>query len=94
MLSRQATHLRTAQLRPLARAWAQLGLWPEEMRAWIAAVGVDRASVVRDGITAGIALSAMDVVPDGVRVKQRLRGGEPAFLVMARATSCRRSLSG
>lgn len=93
MLSRQAPHLRTGQLRPLARAWARLGLWPEEMRAWISAVGVDRAAVVRDCITAGIALSAMDVVLDGVRVKQRLRGGESAFSVLARATGCGRNLS-
>jgi hypothetical protein len=93
MLSRQARHLRTAQLRPVARDWAQLGLWPEEMQGWIGAVGVDSAAVVRDCGTAGIALAAMDVVLDGVRVKQRLRGGEPAFSVLARAASCGRSLS-
>ncbi len=87
MLSRQAPHLRTPHLRPLAKAWAQLGLWPHEMRAWMGAVGVDHAAVVRDCITAGIALSAMDTVLDGVRVKQRLRGGEPAFSVLARAES-------
>jgi hypothetical protein len=93
MLSRQARHLRTAQLRLLARDWAQLGLWPEEMQGWISAVGVDSAAVVRDCGTAGIALAAMDLVLDGVRVKQRLRGGEPAFSVLARAASCGRSLS-
>jgi len=93
MLSRQATHLRTAQLRPLARDWARLRLLPEEMQVWIGPVGVDRYAVVRDCITAGIALAAMDVVLDGIRVKQRLRGGEPAFSVLARAASCGRSLS-
>ncbi|MFJ6686295.1 hypothetical protein [Streptomyces werraensis] len=93
LLSRQAPHLRTAQLRPLARDWARLGLWPGEMQVWIGAVGVDRAAVVRDCGTAGIALAAMDVVLDGVCVKQRLRGGEPAFSVLARAASCGRSLS-
>jgi hypothetical protein len=87
MLSRQAPHLRTPHLRPLAKAWAQLGLWPHEMRAWMGTVGVDHAAVVRDCITAGNALSAMDTVLDGVRVKQRLRGGEPAFSVLARAES-------
>jgi hypothetical protein len=63
------------------------------MQGWIGAVGVDRFAVVRDCITAGIALAARDVVLDGVRVKQRLRGGEPAFSVLARAASCGRSLS-
>jgi hypothetical protein len=69
--------------RPLARIWAQLGLWPEQTRAWIAAVGVDGAALVRDCIAAGIALSAMDAVLDGVRVKQRLQGGEPALSALA-----------
>ncbi|MFI7020367.1 hypothetical protein [Streptomyces sp. NPDC050164] len=92
ILNRQAPHLRTAQLRPRAQAWAQLGLWPEEMQAWIGALGVDRAAVVLDCTTAGIALSAMDVVLDGIRAKRLLRGGEPAFSVLARAASCGRSL--
>ncbi|MFF2205166.1 hypothetical protein [Streptomyces sp. NPDC058145] len=43
--------------------------------------------------TAGIALSAMDLSPDGVRVKERLWGGEPAFSVLARPAACGRSLS-
>ncbi|MGX1487746.1 hypothetical protein RKD41_000005 [Streptomyces tendae] len=50
-----------------------LGLWPEEMQAWIAAVGWTS----RGRITAGIALSTMDVVLDGARVKQRLRAARP-----------------
>ncbi|MFE9069060.1 hypothetical protein [Streptomyces violaceusniger] len=49
--------------------------------------------IVMECRQAGIALSAMDVVLDGVRVKQRLRCGEPAFSVLARATSSGRSLS-
>ncbi|WP_318218967.1 hypothetical protein [Streptomyces sp. SCL15-6] len=93
VLSRQAPHLRTAELRSRARSWAQLGLWPEEMTAWIDAVGVDGAAIARDCRQAGIALSAMDVVLDGGRVKERLRGGEPAFSVLARAASYGRSLS-
>ncbi|MGX4695050.1 hypothetical protein [Streptomyces sp. JNUCC 63] len=93
LLSRQAVHLRPAELRTRARAWAQAGLWPQEMEAWIAAVGVDGAAIARDCRQAGIALSVMDVVLDGVRVKQRLRGGEPALSVQARAASCERPLS-
>jgi hypothetical protein len=54
MLSRRALHLRTAELRTRARAWAQVGLWPEEMDAWIGAVGVDSAAVARDCQEAGI----------------------------------------
>jgi hypothetical protein len=41
----------------------------------------------------GIALSAMDVVLDGVRVRQRLRDGESVPVVLACAVSCGRSLS-
>lgn len=69
-----------------------MGLWPEEMQAWIAALGVDGAAVARDCRTAGIALSAMTLVLDGMRVKHRLRGGESAFSVLARAADCGRSL--
>lgn len=86
-------HLRTAELRTRARAWARLRLWPEEMQAWIAAVGVDGAAVARDCRTAGITLAAMGVVLDGMRVKHRLRGGESAFSVLARAAACGRSLN-
>ncbi|MFF7359053.1 hypothetical protein ACFZA1_41640 [Streptomyces filipinensis] len=93
LLSRQALHLRTPELRTRARARARLGLWPEEMQAWIAAVGVDGAAVARDCRTAGIALAAMGVVLDGMRVKHRLRGGESAFSVLARAAACGRSLN-
>ncbi|MFF3639082.1 hypothetical protein [Streptomyces sp. NPDC002250] len=66
---------------------------PEEMRGWIAAVGVDGAAIARDCRTAGIALAAMGVVLDGVRVKHRLRGRESAFSVLARAAACGRSLN-
>ncbi len=92
MLSRQAPHLRTPELRTRARAWARVGLWPQEMQAWIAALGVDGAATARDCRTAGIALSAMGVVLAGMRVKHRLRGGESAFSVMARAAAGGRSL--
>ncbi|WP_333754874.1 hypothetical protein [Streptomyces sp. IBSBF 3352] len=51
------------------------------LQAWIAASGVERAAVVRDCITAGIVLSAMDVVLDSAHVKQRLRGGESTFSI-------------
>lgn len=78
-------------MRTRARAWARVGLWPEEMRAWIAALGVDGAALARDCRTAGIALSAMGVVLDGMRVKHRLRGGEGAFSVLARAAACGRA---
>ncbi len=70
-----------------------MGLWPQETEAWIGAVGVDAATIARDCRTAGIALSAMNVPLDGRRVKDRLRGGEPAFSVLARAAVCGRSLS-
>ncbi|MEU6557398.1 hypothetical protein ABZ915_45360 [Streptomyces sp. NPDC046915] len=93
MLSRQAVNLRGPELRSRAQAWVRLGLWPQEMEAWIGAVGVDGAAIARDCRTAGIALSAMNVSLDGRRVKERLRGGEPAFSVLARATACGRSLS-
>ncbi|MET7489500.1 hypothetical protein [Streptomyces sp. NPDC005538] len=93
VLSRRAGHLRRPELRDLAQAWTRVGLWPAEMEAWIGAVGVNGASIARDCRTAGIAVSAMDIVLDGMRVKQRLRGGEPAFSVLARATACGRSLS-
>ncbi|KUN75565.1 hypothetical protein [Streptomyces griseoruber] len=70
-----------------------MGLWPAETEAWIRAVGVDGAAIARDCRTAGIALSAMNVLLDGMRVKHRLRGGEPAFAVLARAASSGRCLS-
>ncbi|WP_251091394.1 hypothetical protein [Streptomyces sp. Caat 7-52] len=41
----------------------------------------------------GITLAAMGVVLDGMRVKHRLRGGESAFSVLARAAACGRSLN-
>ncbi|MEW2493894.1 hypothetical protein AB0942_10140 [Streptomyces nodosus] len=93
VLSRRAGHLRRSELRARAQAWARVGLWPQEMEAWIDAVGVDGAAIARDCRTAGIAVSAMNVTLDGMRVKQRLRGGEPAFSVLARAAACGRSLS-
>lgn len=93
VLSRRAGHLRRSELRVRAQAWTRLGLWPSEMEAWIDAVGVDGASIARDCRTAGITVSAMDIVVDGMRVKQRLRGGEPAFSVFARVAACGRSLS-
>ncbi|WP_405763941.1 hypothetical protein OHU34_43510 [Streptomyces sp. NBC_00080] len=93
LLSREATHLRPSALRDRARAWATVGLWPAEMEAWIRAVGVDGAAIARDCRTAGITLSAMNVLLDGMRVKHRLRGGEPAFAVLARATSSGHCLS-
>jgi hypothetical protein len=92
-LSHEAGHLRPSDLRTRARAWAGLGLWPAEMEAWIRAVGVDGAAIARDCRTAAIALSAMNVLLDGMRVKHRLRGGEPAFAVLARAASSGRRLS-
>ncbi|MGW3850297.1 hypothetical protein [Streptomyces fagopyri] len=93
VLSRVARHLRSSELRALARAWAGTKLWPVEMEVWILALGVDGAAIARDCRAAGIALSAMNVSLDGVRVKNRLRGGEPAFAVLARATSSGRRLS-
>ncbi|MFJ9580935.1 hypothetical protein ACIRQF_31660 [Streptomyces sp. NPDC101191] len=93
VLSRRAGHLRRSELRALAQAWTRVGLWPTEMEAWIGAVGVNGAAIARACRTAGIAVSAMDIVLDGMRVKQRLRGGEPVFSVLARATACGRSLS-
>ncbi|MGW6958785.1 hypothetical protein [Streptomyces chartreusis] len=93
ILRRRAGHLRGEQLRGRARAWAGVRLWPAEMEAWIDAVGVDGAVVASACLKAGIALSAMDVVLDGVRVRQRLRGGESAAAVLARAAACGRSLS-
>ncbi|MFI1051787.1 hypothetical protein ACH4U3_39755 [Streptomyces griseoruber] len=93
LLSRQAPHLRPSVLRARALAWAKVGLWPAETEAWIRAVGVDGAAIARDCRTAGIALSAMNVLLDGLRVKHRLRGGEPAFAVLARAASSGRCLS-
>ncbi|MFF7127218.1 hypothetical protein [Streptomyces sp. NPDC008240] len=87
-------NLRGPELRSRAQAWVRVGLWPQEMEAWISAVGVDDAAIARDCRTAGIALSAMNVSRDGRRVKDRLRGGEPAFSVLARSTACGRSLSG
>ncbi|WP_330335844.1 hypothetical protein [Streptomyces sp. NBC_00557] len=66
-------------LRARAQAWTRVALWPAEMDAWIGAVGVDGSAIARDCHTAGIALSATDIVLDGMRVKQRLRGGETAF---------------
>jgi hypothetical protein len=93
LLSHRAPHLRPFELRTRARAWARVGLWPGEMQAWIAALGVDGAAVARDCRTAGIALSAMGVVLDGMRVKHRLRGGESASSVLARAAACGRSLN-
>lgn len=93
VLSRQAVHLRGEQLRGRARAWARVGLWPQELEGWISAVGVDGAAVASACLRAGIALSAMEVVLDGVRVRQRLRGGEPVPSVLARAASCGQSLS-
>jgi hypothetical protein len=63
------------------------------MDAWMAAVGVDGAAIAQACLQAGIALSAMDVVLDGVRVRQRLRGGESAPAVLARAAGCGRTLS-
>ncbi|MFE1453051.1 hypothetical protein [Streptomyces olivaceoviridis] len=79
-------------MRTLARTWARVGLRPEQMQAWIAALGVDGAVIARDCRTVGIALSAMGVVLDGKRVRERLRGGESAFSAMARAAACGRSL--
>ncbi|WP_430378166.1 hypothetical protein [Streptomyces sp. B1-3] len=93
LLSGRAPHLRRAGLQARARAWAQLGLWPDEMEAWISAVGVDGAAIARACLDEGIALTAMDVVLDGGRVKSRLRGGETAASVRARAQRCGRSLS-
>ncbi|MFB6931267.1 hypothetical protein [Streptomyces chartreusis] len=93
VLRRRAGHLRGEQLRGRARAWAGMGLWPAEMEAWIDAVGVDGAVVASACLQAGIALSVMDVVLDGVRVRQRLRGGESAAAVLARAAACGRSPS-
>ncbi|MEU7429184.1 hypothetical protein [Streptomyces sp. NPDC040750] len=93
LLSRQAVTLRGPELRSRAQAWVRVGLWPQEMEAWIGAVGVDGAAIARDCRTAGIALSAMNVALDGRRVKDRLRGGEPASSVLARAAACGRSLS-
>ncbi|MFD5608383.1 hypothetical protein ACFWI5_35975, partial [Streptomyces sp. NPDC127064] len=49
---------------------------------------MDGTAVARDCHTAGIALSAVGVVSDGMRVKHRLRGGESAFSVLARAANC------
>ncbi|MGW1364995.1 hypothetical protein ACWCQP_47345 [Streptomyces chartreusis] len=93
MLRRRAGYLRGERLRGRARAWAGVRLWPTEMEAWIDAVGVDGAHVASACLKTGIALSAMDVVLDGVRVRQRLRGGESAAAVLARAAACGRSLS-
>ncbi|MGW0514992.1 hypothetical protein ACWD1W_38270 [Streptomyces olivaceoviridis] len=92
LLSHQAPHLRPPELRTLARTWARVRLRPEEMQAWIAALGVDGAVITRDCRTVGIALSAMGVVLNGKRVRERLRGGESAFSAMARAAACGRSL--
>jgi hypothetical protein len=93
VLSRRAGHLRRSELRDLARAWTRLGLWPAELEAWVGAVGVNGTAIARSCLTAGIAVSSMDITLDGMRVKQRLRGGEPVFSVLARATACGRSLS-
>ncbi|WP_440581241.1 hypothetical protein [Streptomyces sp. PT19] len=93
VLSRRAGHLRRSELRDLARAWTRLGLWPAELEAWVGAVGVNGAAIARGCLTAGIAVSSMDIALDGMRVKQRLRGGEPVFSVLARAAACGRSLS-
>ncbi|MEU6071948.1 hypothetical protein ABZ864_47900 [Streptomyces sp. NPDC047082] len=93
LLGRRAAHLRPAELRARARAWTRVGLWPHEMDAWIGAVGVDGATIARDCLAVGITLPAMNVIVDGVRVKQRLRGGEPVPAVLARATSCGQTLS-
>ncbi|MGX1364710.1 hypothetical protein RKD19_000069 [Streptomyces canus] len=93
VLGRHAGHLRRPELRALAQAWTRVGLWPVEMEAWVSAVGVHGATIARDCLTAGIAVSAMDTVVDGRRVKQRLRGGEPVSSVLARAAACGRSLS-
>lgn len=93
VLSRVAKHRRSSELRALARAWAGTKLWPVEMEAWILAVGVDGPAIARNCRTAGIALSAMNVSMDGVRVKHHLRGGEPAFAVLARATGSGHRLS-
>ncbi|MFI9772848.1 hypothetical protein ACIHJG_39330 [Streptomyces sp. NPDC052415] len=92
VLSRRAGHLRRSELWALAQAWTRVGLWPAQLGAWVGAVGVNGAAIARDCRTAGIAVSAMDIVLDGMRVKQRLRGGEPVFCVLARATACGRSL--
>ncbi|OFA48237.1 hypothetical protein BEN35_19020 [Streptomyces fradiae] len=93
MLSRRAEHLRGDQLRARARTWTRVGLWPAEMEAWIGVMGVDGAAIASACREAGITLPAMEVVLDGVRVRQRLRGGESVASVLARATSSGRSLS-
>ncbi|MFE0794861.1 hypothetical protein ACFW5P_35495 [Streptomyces rochei] len=93
MLSRRAGHLRRSERRDLARAWTRLGLWPAELETWVGALGVNGAAIAQGCLTAGIAVSSMDIALDGMRVKQRLRGGEPVFSVLARATACGRSLS-
>ncbi|MFF4692950.1 hypothetical protein [Streptomyces sp. NPDC001307] len=74
------------------RAWAQLGLWSKEMQAWIAAVGMG-AAIARGCLTAGVPLSAMDLVLDGVHVKQCLTGGETVFSVLPHAASSGGALS-
>ncbi|MFE0908359.1 hypothetical protein ACFW3Y_34685 [Streptomyces rochei] len=93
VLSRRAGHLRRSERRDLARAWTRLGLWPAELETWVGALGVNGAAIAQGCLTAGIAVSSMDIALDGMRVKQRLRGGEPVFSVLARATACGRSLS-
>ncbi|CAK7286402.1 hypothetical protein SGPA1_40662 [Streptomyces misionensis JCM 4497] len=70
LLSRQAPNLPATELRPRPRprAWARVGLRPQEMQAWIAALGVAGAAVARPCRTADIALAAMGVVLDGMRI--------------------------
>ncbi|MFF3366794.1 hypothetical protein [Streptomyces misionensis] len=92
LLSRQAPNLPAAELRPRPRAWARVGLRPQEMQARIAALGVDRAAVARACRTAEIALAAMGIVLDGMRISIAC-GAERGFSVLARAAACGRSLN-
>ncbi|MGP4004646.1 hypothetical protein [Streptomyces sp. 8N706] len=67
------------------RAWARLGLWPQELTAWIRALGKDGAAVAAQCLREGVTLAALEVRLDGVQVRRRLRGGETLDALLAHA---------
>lgn len=66
-----------------AHAWATLGLWPHEMRAWMTAMGVDGAALAQQCLRRGITLATLQQPINGMSFGRRLRGGEGLDALLA-----------
>ncbi|MFD3422139.1 hypothetical protein [Streptomyces decoyicus] len=94
ILRARAPRMRASALRAQAAAWADLRMWPHETEAWIEALGSDGAATAAACRRLGIGLPAMDIVLDGQSAARRLRGGETATAVHARAAALGIALPG